>query len=175
VSHFFEDLRRPGAPEAARSVIVGLWARRVVLTLFAVLALLALLDRFGQQPSSAVADSPAATLRLSAPESLRGGLLFQARVEIRARRTVRFPRLVLDDGWTEGMQFNSIEPSPASEASRDGRLVLSYDQLNPGDRLVVWLQFQVDPTNVGHRPFGLELDDQSISLARIDRSLTVFP
>ena len=88
---------------------------------------------------------------------------------------MRFPRLVLDNGWTEGIQYNSIEPSPASEASRDGRLVLSYDQLNPGDRLVIWLQFQVDPTNVGHRPFGIELDDQTTSLARVDRSLTVYP
>jgi hypothetical protein len=143
--------------------------------LFSVLALLALLDRFGQEPSRAAADAPAATLRLQAPEALRGGLLFQSRVEIRAKRTVRFPRLVLDDGWVEGMQVNSIEPNPASEASRDGRLVLTYDQLNPGDRLVVWLQFQVNPTNVGRRPYGIELDDQSTALARIDRSLTTFP
>jgi hypothetical protein len=112
---------------------------------------------------------------VSAPDGLRGGLLFQARVEIRTRRTVRFPRLVLDHGWTEGMQVNSFEPSPASEASRDGRLVLSYDQLNPGDLLVVWMQFQVDPTNVGHRPADIELDDQTTPLARVEHSLTIFP
>jgi hypothetical protein len=175
VARFFSDLHGEGAPDTGRSVIVGLWVRRALIALFGVLALLALLDRFGQQPSSAAADAPAATLRLSAPEAVRGGLLFQSRLEIRAKRTVRFPRLVLDDGWVEGMQVNSIEPDPTSESSRDGRLVLTYDQLNPGDRLVVWLQFQANPTNVGHRPYGVELDDQTTALARIDRRLTVFP
>jgi hypothetical protein len=171
----FTDPQAEGAPVTGRSVMVGLWARRAILTLFAVIALLALLDRFGQRPSEAVAGGPAATLRLSAPTALRGGLLFQARIDIRAHRTLRFPRVVLDEGWLEGMQVNSIEPNPSSEASRDGRVVLSYDQLSPGDRLVVWMQFQVDPTYVGRRSFGIELDDESTPLARIDRSLRIFP
>jgi hypothetical protein len=175
VSRFFADVPGESAPGAGRSLLVGLWTRRAVLALFAVFALLALLDRLGQQASPAVASGPAALLRVSAPQSVRGGLLFQVRVEIRARRTVRYPRLVLDPGWTEGMQVSSFEPSPANEASRDGRLVLSYDQLNPGDLLVVWMQFQVDPTNVGHRPADIELDDQTTPVARVERSLTIFP
>jgi hypothetical protein len=140
-----------------------------------VLVLLALLDEFGQQPRRSAAATPAATLRLSAPEAVSGGLFFQSRIEIRARRIIEFPRLILDAGWTEGMQINTIEPSPSSESSRDGRLVLSYDQLDPGDLLVIWLQFQVDPINVGHRSYGLELDDETTVLARVDRSLTIFP
>ena len=82
---------------------------------------------------------------MTAPAAVRGGLFFQSRVEIRARRAIAHPRLVLDEGWVEGMQFNSIEPAPVSEASRDGRVVLSYDRIDAGDRLVVWMQFEVDP------------------------------
>jgi hypothetical protein len=175
VSRFFEDVRGEGAPDAGRSIRIGLWTRRAVLAVFAVFVVLALLDRFGQTPRAAVAAGPTATMRVSAPDGVRGGLLFQVRVDIRARRTVRYPRLVLDPGWTEGMQVSSFEPNPASEASRDGRLVLSYDQLNPGDVLVVWMQFQVDPTNVGHRPADIELDDRTTVLARVERSLTIFP
>jgi hypothetical protein len=171
----FSETSAAGGPDSGRSVIVGLWVRRLVLTVFAVLVALALLDWFGQQPSDSVAASPAATLRLSAPQAVRGGLLFQSRIEIRARRTIKFPRLVLGEGWTEGMQVNTIEPNPSTEASRDGRLVLTYDQLNPGDLLVIWLQFQVDPTNVGRRSYAVELDDQTTPLARIDRRLTIFP
>jgi hypothetical protein len=171
----FSETAQAGGPDSGRSVIVGLWARRIALAVFAVLVLLALLDRFGQQPSRSVATTPAATLRLSAPDAVRGGLLFQSRIEIRARRTVRFPRLILGTGWTEGMQVSSIEPNPSSESSRDGRLVLSYDQLNPGDLLVIWLQFQVDPINVGRRSYDVELDDRTTMVARLDRSLTIFP
>jgi hypothetical protein len=114
-------------------------------------------------------------LRVSAPAAVRGGLFFQSRVEIRARRAIAHPRLVLDEGWVEGMQFNSAEPSPMSEASRDGRVVFSYDSLNAGDRLVVWMQFEVDPTNVGHRSYGLELDDADTQVAAVHRWITVFP
>ncbi|MGZ6672985.1 MAG: hypothetical protein ACXVFM_11605 [Solirubrobacteraceae bacterium] len=158
-----------------RGEIVGLWARRAVLTIFAAIGVLGLLDVFGQGTTQTAASTPAAVLRVTAPEAVRGGLFFQSRVEIRAQRAIAHPRLVLDEGWVEGMQFNSIEPNPMSEASRDGRVVLSYDGLDAGRRLVVWMQFEVNPTNVGHRSYGLELDDADTKIAAIDRHITVFP
>jgi hypothetical protein len=170
VSEFFTDL----SPDL-RSTTVALWIRRAVLTLFAAIVALALLDAFGQRTIESVAPGPAATLRVVAPETLRGGLLFQSRVEIRARRDIELPRVVLDRGWLDGMQINSIEPAAANESSRDGRLVLSYDKLAAGDLLRLWLSFQVNPTYVGRRSYGLELDDGRVQLARVNRSLTVLP
>jgi hypothetical protein len=73
------------------------------------------------------------------------------------------------------MQFNTLEPQPMSEAGRDGRLVLSYDSLDAGDRLVVWMQFQVNPVNVGHRSYDVELDDADRPVARVERTITVLP
>jgi hypothetical protein len=172
VTKLFTDVAAVPEP---RGEIVGLWTRRAVMTIFAVVALLGLLDVFGQGTTQTVASTPAAVLSLTAPEAVRGGLFFQSRVEIRARRAIAHPRLVLDEGWIEGMQVNSIEPSPVGEASRDGRLVLSYDALDAGERLVVWLQFEVNPTNTGHRSYGLELDDADTRIAAIDRDITVFP
>jgi hypothetical protein len=154
---------------------IGLWTRRVVIALFCVLAVLGLLDVFGQAPSSTSAASPVATMKLTAPDVLRGGLFFQSKLEIHADRAIAFPRIVLDDGWVEGMQFNSTEPAPASEASRDGRVVFTYDKLDAGDVLRIWLQFQVNPTNIGRRDYGVELDDAATRLVRVDRSITVLP
>ena len=82
---------------------------------------------------------------------------------------------MLDEGWLDGMQVNTIEPSPMSEASRDGRLVLSYDTLDAGDRLVVYLQFQVDPTSVGLTHNDVELDDGDTRIAAIERTLRRLP
>ena len=172
VTKLFADVAAVPEP---RSELVGLWARRAVLTLFAALVVLGLFDVFGQATTQTVASTPAATLRVTAPKAVRGGLFFQSRVDIRARRAIAHPRLVLDQGWVEGMQFNSTEPAPVSEASRDGRVVLTYDGLDAGERLVVWMQFEVDPTNVGHRPYGLELDDAETKVAAVHRSITVFP
>src|SRR3954447_25916622 len=109
VSEYFSDL----VPES-RSTPVGLWTRRAVLALFAVIVALALLDRFGQGTSESAAPGPAGTprgpgpagtLRVLAPEIARGGLLFQSRIEIRARLDIELPRVVLDRGWLEGMQI----------------------------------------------------------------------
>ncbi len=170
VSELFSDL----APET-RSTPVGLWARRAVIAIFAVIALLALLDRFGQGTSESATAGPAASLRVNAPETVRGGLLFQSRIEIRALRDVKLPRVVLDRGWLEGMQINSIEPAAASESSRSGRVVLSYDELAGGDLLRIFLSFQVNPTYVGRRSYGVEVDDGRVRIARVNRSLTVLP
>ena len=172
VTRLFTDVAAVPDP---RGVTIGLWARRAVMAVFAAFAALGLLDVFGQGTTQTVARAPAAVVRVTAPPVVRGGLFFQSRVDIRAVRALEHPRLVLDEGWVEGMQFNSTEPAPVSEASRDGRVVLSYDRVDAGERLVVWMQFEVDPTSVGHRSYGLELDDADTNVAAIHRTITVFP
>jgi hypothetical protein len=112
---------------------------------------------------------------VSVPATVRGGLLYQATIDITAGSRIQYPRLVLAEGWLEGMQINSIEPAADSESSRSGRLVLSYGELKPGDRLKLWLQFQVNPTKPGRRSHAVELDDGTRPLARIDREITVLP
>jgi hypothetical protein len=41
--------------------------------------------------------------------------------------------------------------------------------------LLVWLYFQVNPTNVGKRREDVELDDGATMITRVHRSLTIFP
>jgi hypothetical protein len=158
-----------------RGQVVGLAARRAIMTLFALIAVAALVGVIGQRASSSSAGGSVAALRLDAPVTVRGGLFFQAKLEVEAKQGIERPRFVFDKGWLEGLQVNSVEPAAGSETSRDGRLVLSYDELQPGDRLEVWVQFEVNPTNVGHRSFAVELDDGTQRLARVDRDLTVLP
>jgi hypothetical protein len=158
-----------------RGITVGLWVRRAILMLLGVIVLVALVNRFGQHPAQTTAAVPVATMRLSAPATVRGGLFFQSRLDVRAARAIDHPRIVLDPGWLEGMQVNSIEPAPVGETSRNGRVVLSYDALKPGDVLRVWFQFEVNPTNVGHRSYAIELDDSERPIARVSPSITALP
>ena len=162
-------------PREQPGITRALWVRRIWLLLFAAFALAALLNVFGQQPTESSASSPAARMTLSAPEVVRGGLLFQARLEIRADQTIQEPRLVLDEGWFEGMQFNSMEPAASSESPRDGKVVFSYDTLEAGDLMRIWVQFEANPPMVGRRSFAVELDDGTEPVARIDRDITVLP
>jgi hypothetical protein len=158
-----------------RSNTLGLWARRAILTALAALPVLAVLNVFGQAPADSQTTAGGAQLTLSAPKAVRGGLLFQSRIEVRAQRTLDHARLVLAEGWFEGMQISTVEPQPTSEASQDGRVVLSYGRLRAGDRLVVWVQTQVNPTQPGRRDYSVELQDAVTLVARIDRRITVLP
>jgi hypothetical protein len=151
------------------------WFRRSVVSVLVVLLGVALYGAFGQRPRADTSEAPEATLTVSAPTSLRGGIFFQGRFTIEARERVGHATLVLDEGWTEQLSINTIEPSPASEESRDGRLALDFGPLEPGEKLVAYLQFQVNPTNIGRRTQGVELLDGERLIASIDRTVTVYP
>jgi hypothetical protein len=151
------------------------WFRRIGVALVAAVLVLGLLNVFGQRPSGSQAGTDAAELQLYTTSRLRSGLIFEARFAVAAHRTLRDARLVLDPGWAEGITINTIEPSPASEASRDGRLVLDLGKIRAGTRFLLFVQLQVNPTNVGRRAQGVELDDGTQRLLRIDRTVTIFP
>jgi hypothetical protein len=73
------------------------------------------------------------------------------------------------------MAVNSTIPEASEESSSDGRVVLDYGPLGAGHTQVSWLNFQVNPTNVGNRQEDIDVKDGETELAHIDRSLTIFP
>src|SRR5436305_695481 len=81
----------------------GVWVRRAVLTLLAAVAIMGLLNVFGQRPTTLRAEAPEAKLSVYAATAIRGGDFMEARFHITARRTLRKATLVLDPGWAEGM------------------------------------------------------------------------
>jgi hypothetical protein len=149
--------------------------RRIGLGLLAVLCALGLANLFGQRPSTSKAATAAASLSLYAPTHVRSGLYFEARFHIVARRELKKATLVLDPGWAEGITINTIEPSPIGEASADGRIVLTLGHIPDGKSYILFMQLQVNPTNVGHRSQDVELDDGTMPLLRIERDVTIFP
>jgi hypothetical protein len=153
----------------------GIWVRRAFLLLFLGIVAVALADVFGQSPDTLRASSAAATLEVSSPAHLRGGLLYEARFRVRARRDLKKAFLVLAPGWLEGQTINTIEPSPVGEASRDGALALQLGHVPAGQQFVLYMQFQVNPTNVGAHSHAVELDDGGTRLLSLNRTVTVFP
>jgi hypothetical protein len=151
------------------------WGRRALLVLLAVPVVLGVSGALGQETMTRSATGPQARLVLDAPSTVRGGLMWRARISVQALRTIRHPRLVLAAGYINGMQMNTIEPSPVGEASRGPQLVFSYDELSAGDELVVYLQFQTDPTTMGGQDATVALDDATTPLARVDHTITVLP
>jgi hypothetical protein len=154
----------------------ALWPRWTVLAAIAIFCALGLLNVFGQRPTAVAAEAPAAKLTLYAPTTVRGGLLWSARFHLTAHRELKNAMLVLDPGWAEGMAINTIEPSPLGEGSKNGRITLQLGHVPAGQSYILFMQFQVNPTNIAwHRPQNVELDDGDTKVLTIDRTITVYP
>jgi hypothetical protein len=136
-----------------------IWIRRGLLGLVATLIVLALVNVFGQKPGTATANASAATLTLSAPTHLRGGLLWTAHVHIAAHHSIGKAVLVLNQAWADGAQINTIEPSPVSETSRNGNLAFTLGPIKAGDHYDLYMGFQTNPTNVNRRTRTVSLYD----------------
>ncbi len=152
-----------------------IWVRRALFALLVAVPALALANVFGQRPASATRSAGAATLTLYAPARVRSGLLYEARFKIAARRDLDHAALVLHPGWLEGMTVNTIEPSAEAETSEDGRLRLDLGKIEAGRTFLLFMQFQVNPTNVGRRSQRVELRDGDASLLSLGRTITVLP
>jgi hypothetical protein len=151
------------------------WVRRSLLTLAVLVPILALFNLFGQHPTTSKAAVRAATLSVYAPTTLRGGLLWEARIHITAHQGIKKAILVLSSSWAEGMSINTIEPSPTGEASDNGRLEFTLGHIPAHKSFILYMQFQVNPTNVGHRSRSTTLFDGSTKLAVVHQKVTIFP
>jgi hypothetical protein len=155
--------------------VFELGARRAFFVLLTIVLLFGLANAFGQSPTGSEVDTPVALLEVSAPVEVRGGLYFQGRYRITAHEEIAKATLVLASGWLESMHINTIEPSPEGEASRDGDLALDFGHVGAGDSITVYLQFQVNPNNLGRRSQDVRLYDDTELLATAQRGVMIWP
>lgn len=153
------------------------WLPNIVLAMIAVVPLLALFNVFGQSPDVKKVANPngVATMELLAPTTVRSGLIFEARFDIRANRDIRDAVLVLDSGWMESLTLNSLEPSPAEETSRNGGIALDLGEIPQGKLWRQYMQFQANPVNLGSQSQGVTLYDGDVPLLHLNRDLVIWP
>jgi hypothetical protein len=157
--------RRTG-PLVVRAIVA-------VLTLFVVVAAL---NGFGQQPATSQAAGGGVRLHISTPARVRGGLIFQTRVDVSSSRRIAKPTLVLGGGWFDGMTLNSYQPPAVAQASRGSAVTFVFPPLRAGGHMTVWLEWSVNPTNLAwQRPESLVLDDGTTRLLGVHPDVTVFP
>jgi hypothetical protein len=152
-----------------------IWIRRTLMSLVALVPIVALLNVFGQRPVTSSVAAPRASLKVYAPTHLRGGLLYMARFHVTAHSDMKKAILILSPGWAEGITINTIEPSPIGEGSSNGRLTFDLGHVPAGGSHVLYMDFQVNPTNVGHRAQDVTLADGSTALVTLHRQVTIYP
>ncbi|MEH3053057.1 MAG: hypothetical protein PGN13_03480 [Patulibacter minatonensis] len=151
------------------------WTRRALIALMTLFVVIGLTGAFGQVQHTRTASTAAALVKVRTPETLRGGLYWPTEIRIDAHQRITAPTIVLGSGFIRGMQLNTVEPAPASESSRGGRVALTYPTLEPGDALVVHLQLQVNPTTVGEQDLGVRIDGADLPPIALPQTATVLP
>jgi hypothetical protein len=149
--------------------------RYALLALLAAFLVLGLLNVFGQRPEKLWLDTPQAKVELYAPSHVRGGVFFEARLTISAHQALKSAVVSLSPGWSEGMQMNTVEPNPLGYGSRDGDLLFTLGHIPKGHVYRLFLEFQVNATNVGRRRADATLYDGGTKIGTIQRTVTVYP
>ena len=70
---------------------------------------------------------------------------------------------------------NMFGQRPRHTEATGADATLDFGAIQPGATVTAYLQFQVNPTNVGRRPQGVTLADGERQLERVERTVTVFP
>jgi hypothetical protein len=154
---------------------VGQLLRHGFLVLLTVFLLAALFNVFGARSSTEEASAAAASLKVTAPERVRGGLLYQARLEIHAKQAIGAPTLVFDKGWIEETTVNTLEPEPAETTTDARHLKVRYPPLPPGRTLIVYIALQANPNDAGTHNADVALYDADEEITSIDRTQVNFP
>jgi hypothetical protein len=152
-----------------------LWVQRAILLVLTAFVVAALLNTFGQRPTTVRAAEPTAGMELYAPDRLRAGLIYEARLRIQPHREIKRAILLLDGGWLEGFTMNTLVPSPLGQSSRDGKLVFTLGHIAANRTYTLYMEFQVNPTNVGDDEQDVVLLDGDRRLAELHRTVTTFP
>jgi hypothetical protein len=149
--------------------------RRLAVGVLCAVLLAGLAGAFGQGTVRSVGRGSAGELTVIAPDRVRGGLLFQARFEIRAITSIAKPTLVLQNGWLEGSTMTTLEPSPTRETNRAGAFEFEFEGMSAGEVRSIYLDFQVNPAGYGNRSQRVELRDGTRLIASTSRSMAILP
>lgn len=156
--------------------ISGQGIRRGFVTLLCLFCVAALANVFGQAAATDSASGPGGALSVKAPSRVRGGLTYQGEFQIHASGALAAPTLVLHRGWIDQTTVNMVQPEPAgSTTDAAGDLKLRFAPMPPGRTLVVYVEFQANPINVGSHDASVSLYDGARPIASIARTQIDFP
>jgi hypothetical protein len=154
----------------------GLLRGFLPIFLLGALLLAALFGVFGGASDPQVsAEGNGARLTVTAPRTLRSGMILELDIDVSAGRAIAQPVVAISGSYLHELSFNSIIPQASQAAFENGTLTLHYDALQPGDRLHVKMDGQVNPPLIGENDGVISIRDGETVLARRPVSLWVFP
>lgn len=146
------------------------------LLFFAVILLAALSGAFGGQPHPRLASkTEGATLTVAAPQLIRNGEFFEMRMDFVAHRPIGDATLEISQSYWKDLTINTMIPAPQSEEAIDGKYRFSFGSLQPGARLSVKIDGQINPPLFAGNAGVIALYDGEQRVAAIPVQMKVWP
>lgn len=127
-----------------------LWHRHaspLSLVLLGAIVLAALLGFAGGTPAPVrTARFAAATLTVKAPALIRNGEFVETRIVVEANTAIAQPVIGVDAAYWRDITVNTMMPAPADEAFAGGMFRFNYGALEPGDKLEIKIDGQINPS-----------------------------
>lgn len=113
--------------------------------------------------------------RVTSPERLRNGMVFETLVEVEAKRPVQQLAVGISDGLWRDMTINTMIPAAETEDYRSGSHRFVFSELRPGDLFRFKVDGQINPPLLGQAKGDIAAWDGDRKLATINLQTKVLP
>jgi hypothetical protein len=164
------------APEHAEPD--GFWRRHASPVSLVVLATVVGSGALGLLGSPSVehrAEGPAATLLVASPDTIRNGEIFEARIDVEARRPIGKLVLGVSPSLWRDTTVNSMVPAPSEETHADGLFRFAFAPLAAGQRFEVKVALQINPSLSGRNEGRVVVLDGETPLVEMRRATRILP
>jgi hypothetical protein len=126
---------------------------------------------------SVVSDSgERGSLSVQGPHRIRNGEFFEMRLTVEAHAEIAQAVVAVDPAVWRDITVNTFIPAPTEEEAADGEFRFGFGALQPGDRLDVKVDLQINPDHPPRVNRGaIRLLDGEEAIAAVDYELGVLP
>lgn len=129
----------------------------------------------GQSDTRLRAESPQASLAVSAPEILRNGEFFEIVIDVAPKESVQDLVIGISDELWKKMTINTLLPAAEQEDFSDGLHRFSFGKMPRGQVLSIKIDGQVNPHLGGRSSGEFSAFDGEQKLVQLTFSTTVLP
>lgn len=135
----------------------------------------ALTGVLGGRTTTVERNNAAVAAEIQVPTILRNGEFFEMRVKIDARRRIDKLRLGIGSRIWRDVTVNTMLPAATDEIYQDDAYRFTFGQLESGNRFVVKIDSQINPSRRGRAQGTIDILDGDTVLVSVPLRITVLP
>lgn len=162
-----------------RNIEARSWHRHASVASLATLAtivLLAATGLFGGYANKVCThDTRVARITFTYPENIRNGEFFETTIEVEAKKAIVDLTIDMPSTYWRNITINSMIPSPITEKPGPSSFQLGYGPLDPGQKVLIKYDGQVNPSLVGSTHGKIKISDRTQLITAHEAQLRVYP